>query len=139
MPSPRNNTASLGRRLRRLEPWAASLSPILRDARKSALLRMTVSPWRLEFFLSSWPDLFPHPRLLLGPRKKVVDARDKPGHDDLYEAAFFSTDTKNPSVPVRRGVISQPSGDFSAASANASALSQSTLAVCSGATSANSG
>ncbi len=25
--------------------------------------------------------------------------------------AFFSTETKNPSVPVRRGVISQPSSD----------------------------
>ena len=43
--------------------------------------------------------------------------------------AFFSTDTKNPSVPVRRGVISQPSADFSAAFSKSSALSQSTLAV----------
>ena len=44
--------------------------------------------------------------------------------------AFFSTDTKNPSVPVRRGVISQPSADCSAAAAKSSALSHSTLAVC---------
>ena len=43
--------------------------------------------------------------------------------------AFFSTETKNPSVPVRRGVISQPSGDLSAAFSKSSALSQSTLAV----------
>src|SRR5262249_34695521 len=54
-----------------------------------------------------------------------------------YET-FFSTETKNPSVPVRRGVISQPSADCSAASANASALSQSTPAVCSGGTTVNS-
>src|SRR5437016_1741026 len=47
---------------------------------------------------------------------------------------FFSTDTKNPSVPVRRGVISQPSADCLAAAANASALSHSMLAVCDGAT-----
>ena len=43
--------------------------------------------------------------------------------------AFFSTETKNPSVPVRRGVISHPSGDFSAAFSKSSALSHSTLAV----------
>ena len=43
--------------------------------------------------------------------------------------AFFSTETKNPSVPVRRGVISQPSADLSAAFSKSSALSQSTLAV----------
>ena len=47
----------------------------------------------------------------------------------LRDHAFFSTDTKNPSVPVRRGVISQPSADFSAAFSKSSALSQSTLAV----------
>ena len=33
-----------------------------------------------------------------------------------YAACRFSTLTKNPSVPVRRGVISQPSGEASAAS-----------------------
>src|SRR3954454_16559927 len=52
---------------------------------------------------------------------------------------FFSTDTKNPSVPVRRGVISHPSDDSSAAAAKSSALSHSTPAVCDGGTTENSG
>src|SRR3954463_6519807 len=52
---------------------------------------------------------------------------------------FFITDTKNLSVPVRLGVISQPSGVSSAALAKSSALSHSTLAVCSGGTTENSG
>src|SRR3954451_225575 len=47
----------------------------------------------------------------------------------LRDHAFFSTDTKNPSVPVRRGVISQPSSERSAACSKSSALSQSTRAV----------
>ena len=56
-----------------------------------------------------------------------------------YAACFFSTLTKNPSVPVRRGVISQPSGEASAASAKASALSHSAVTVCAGGRTANSG
>ena len=32
-----------------------------------------------------------------------------------FDYAFLNTDTKNPSVPVRRGVISRPSGDGSVA------------------------
>ena len=51
---------------------------------------------------------------------------------------LLKTATKNPSVPVRRGVISQPSGEASAAAAKASALSHSTEAVSSGGTTANS-
>src|SRR5262249_31680478 len=57
----------------------------------------------------------------------------------MQHHAFLTTDTKNPSVPVRRGVISQPSSVRSAASAKASALSHSTLAVSSGDTTENSG
>src|SRR6266700_4542216 len=53
--------------------------------------------------------------------------------------AFFSTDTKNPSVPVRRGVIKSPSADCSVAAAKSSALSHSTVVVCDGGTTANSG
>src|SRR5690349_2843552 len=52
---------------------------------------------------------------------------------------FRNTLTKNPSVPVRRGVISQPSSERSAACAKSSALSQSTLTVSSGGTTENSG
>src|SRR3982075_4764833 len=54
-------------------------------------------------------------------------------------ACLFSTDTKNPSVPVRRGVINSPSGDCSVAAANSSALSHSTVIVCDGGNTANSG
>ncbi len=51
----------------------------------------------------------------------------------------FKIATKNPSVPVRRGVISQPSGDCSAALANASALSPSAVTVSAGGTTAKPG
>ena len=54
-----------------------------------------------------------------------------PRNDGYLVQLFFNTDTKNPSVPVRRGVISQPSGVWSAALAKSSALSQSAVAVCS--------
>ena len=72
-----------------------------------------------------------------GRREAIQSPARRPGllrfaRNDGESYAFFSTDTKNPSVPVRRGVISQPSGWRSAASANASALSHKTLAVCSG-------
>src|SRR5215475_14885090 len=46
-------------------------------------------------------------------------------------------DTKNPSVPVRRGVISQPSGDWSAEAPKTPALSPSAEALCSGGTTEN--
>ena len=66
--------------------------------------------------------------------------RSSRGSDWLeYPACLFSTDTKNPSVPVRRGVISRPSADCSVAAANSSALSQSTVTVCAGGTTAKSG
>ena len=48
-------------------------------------------------------------------------------------------DTKNPSVPVRRGVISKPSGDCRTAPANSLALSPNTVTVSAGGTSVNSG
>src|ERR1700716_65626 len=57
----------------------------------------------------------------------------------LAHHAFFNTLTKNPSVLVLRGVISQPSADSSAAAAKSSALSHSTPAVCCGGTTENSG
>ena len=57
----------------------------------------------------------------------------------IAQPRFRMTDTKNPSVPVRRGVISQPSSERNAAATNSSALSQSTLAVSSGGTTENSG
>ncbi len=51
----------------------------------------------------------------------------------------FTMDTKNPSVPVRRGVINNPSGDCSVAAANSSAFSPSAVTVCDGDTTLNSG
>ena len=81
-----------------------------------------------------------HPGLLRCARNdggKSFDAERPRMAERAY--AFFSTDTKNPSVPVRRGVISQPSSDFSAASAKASALSQRTVAVWSWGWMENSG
>ena len=44
-----------------------------------------------------------------------LDAATSPGMTSMDAYRLLSTDTKNPSVPVRRGVISQPSGDCSAA------------------------
>src|SRR5258708_39194392 len=54
-------------------------------------------------------------------------------------ACLFSTDTKNPSVPVRRGVISQPSGACCVAAANSSGFSHNTVMVGDGGTTAHSG
>jgi hypothetical protein len=62
-----------------------------------------------------------------------------PPYDFRQFACLLSTDTKNPSVPVRRGVISRPSGDCRVAATKSSALSHSTAAVCAEGTTVNSG
>ena len=57
--------------------------------------------------------------------RPVLQCQAQPG-------CLASSDTKNPSVCVRRGVISSPSGERWTASRNAAARSPSTSATCSG-------
>src|SRR5437588_396776 len=64
-----------------------------------------------------------------------ISAVERAGLSTLNEGQKVSFDI----VADRRGVISQPSSDCSAACAKSSALSQSTLAVCPGGTTENSG
>ena len=65
----------------------------------------------------------------------------RPGmtNDDELNYPSFSTDTKNPSVPVRRGVIKSPSELCSVAAEKSSALSHSAVTTCEGGTTAKSG
>jgi hypothetical protein len=71
-----------------------SMRPILRDARKSALLRMRGRMSQNKkgrdhsrpLFFPVMPGLVPGIHVLA--KTKVVDGRGKPGHDDVARAQF---------------------------------------------------
>ena len=70
--------------------------------------------------------------------RAVQAPAEQPFANEALGQRFAITDTKNPSVPVRRGVISSPSGVWIVAARKSSALSHNAAAVWAGGITVNS-